>query len=363
MLISEALKRENNNFDLIRLLAATLVIISHAYAINRVDGFVEPLYKLTHLTTMAELAVKIFFFISGLVVTNSMLRSQSAIKFIQSRFLRIFPAYVVVVLITFLIIGPLVSTLNISDYFANNEPYTYLIKNLTFDTYYTLPGVFEHTKNKFGLNSVNGSLWTIPYEIIAYCMVLLAFIITKFKINPALSVLCCLIIIEPFTPIKGMLLSHSDNPAIFLLAPHFALGALLAINQSRIYINLYVPLALFLAFTLTTQIEIKQLMLGFSTCLFLLYLCTRQFTIRLKIKYDISYGMYLWAFPIQQIYSSFADLSIYESILASVTTCSIIALISFKLVENPLMQISKKINNLIKTKELATNDIKSDIQR
>ncbi|CAI1574797.1 Acyltransferase family [Serratia proteamaculans] len=363
MLISDALKRENNNFDLIRLAAAVMVIISHAYAINRIDGFIEPLYKITHLTTMAEIAVKVFFFISGLVVTNSMLKSKSVIKFIQSRALRIFPAYLVVILVTALFIGPIVSQLKYYEYFSSHEPYLYILKNIQLDTYYTLPGVFEHTKNKFGLNSVNGSLWTIPYEIAAYGFVFIAFLLTKFRFKSLLSLFCILIITEPFSPIKGLLLCHSNDSAIYLLAPHFALGALLALNQSKISINLIFPCVFLALFIILKTPEVRQLMLGFSICLFLLYLCTRAFCVKIKIKHDISYGLYLWAFPIQQIYSSFANFTIFQSQIASVITSAVVAIISFKLVEKPFMEWSVKINNRIDIYSSITNNIKSDIQR
>lgn len=361
MLISEALRRENNNFDLVRLLAAMMVIFSHAYAINRVEGFVEPLYILTHLTTMAELAVKIFFFISGLVVTNSIIKSNSAIKFTISRAFRILPAYIVVILVTAIIIGPIVSSLTASNYFKNPEPYTYILNNLKLDTYYTLPGVFEHTKNRFGLNSANGSLWTIPYEIMSYSVVLLAFTITRFRLNNILSIFCILVIIEPFTPLKGVALSFSDNPSIYLLAPHFALGSLLALNQSKLKVTIYAPVVLFFAFLLLKNPDIKQLMLGFSSCLALLYICTRKLIVKIKIKNDISYGLYLWAFPIQQIYSAFFDLSIYQSQIASLATCIVVAFISFKLIEMPFMKLQSKINGRINNPLSMTNDIKSDI--
>ncbi len=85
MKLSEYLIKENNNLDLIRVLAAIAVIVGHSYALAPAEGNVDLIGKLFGVIYSGSLAVSIFFFISGLVVTNSLLKKKSALEFIISR--------------------------------------------------------------------------------------------------------------------------------------------------------------------------------------------------------------------------------------------------------------------------------------
>ncbi|EBO0298771.1 acyltransferase, partial [Salmonella enterica] len=71
MLLSSYLKRDNNNLDLVRIIAACMVIYGHAYAISPQVGKDDIIHQLIGFDYSGSLAVKIFFFVSGLVVTNS----------------------------------------------------------------------------------------------------------------------------------------------------------------------------------------------------------------------------------------------------------------------------------------------------
>ena len=175
--ISELLKRENNNLDVFRIVAACLVIVGHSYVLFPSVGEEDIIRQFTGFTYSGSLAVKIFFFISGMVVTNSIITSSSFVHFTISRFFRIFPALIFLCLITVFLIGPIVSNLNSSDYFSSELPYRYL-KNIFLKTEYALPGVF--TSNNYP-NAVNGSLRTLPYEVGCYLFLLGIFCIGVLK--------------------------------------------------------------------------------------------------------------------------------------------------------------------------------------
>lgn len=133
MKISELLKRENNNLDLIRIILATTVIIGHAPAINGApEKWVDFIGYFFNYTYSGSWAVKLFFFISGLVVTNSYLHKKNHVYFIISRIFRVLPLLFVVLLITFLVFGPIVSTVNFKEYFFNTQVYSYFFDNLNF---------------------------------------------------------------------------------------------------------------------------------------------------------------------------------------------------------------------------------------
>lgn len=169
--IEQFIKRDNNNLDLIRVLCAYFVIYAHAFVLSPSDGSNDILYKLTSLgyVSFGGVAVKTFFLISGLLVTNSLLSNGNIAKYISSRFFRVYPAFFVTVLISTLLIGPFMSNLSLSDYLSSREVWGYITKTLKFDVQYNLPGVFESNN----LRAVNGSLWTIPMEVKAYFYLLL----------------------------------------------------------------------------------------------------------------------------------------------------------------------------------------------
>lgn len=140
--VGKLITRDNNNLDLIRLFASISVIIYHSFALNPQWGIIDPVKSLFGYITTGGLVVKVFFFISGLLVTNSLLSRKSILQFITSRSLRVFPGLAFVVTITAFIIGPIFTSLPISEYFKSNQPILYALKNILLETQYFLPGVF-----------------------------------------------------------------------------------------------------------------------------------------------------------------------------------------------------------------------------
>ena len=99
----------DNNFHLIRHLAALAVVLTHSYAVVTGQYSSEPLVSLLG-RSIGHYAVDVFFVLSGFVVTQSLARNANLTRFAVSRVLRIFPALIVAVLATAFILGPAVST-------------------------------------------------------------------------------------------------------------------------------------------------------------------------------------------------------------------------------------------------------------
>jgi peptidoglycan/LPS O-acetylase OafA/YrhL len=78
----------DNNFNLLRFIAATLVVFGHSYPLSG-----NPVGELSVIGSLdiTRIAVDIFFVISGFLVTGSLFARKNVIVFCQSRFLRIFP--------------------------------------------------------------------------------------------------------------------------------------------------------------------------------------------------------------------------------------------------------------------------------
>lgn len=344
--IEQFIKRDNNNLDLIRIMCAYFVIYAHAFALSPADGNNDILYKMTLLgyVSFGGVAVKTFFLISGLLVTNSLLSNGNILNYISSRFFRVFPAYAATIIITAIIFGPWLSNFSLRDYFSYDDVWSYIFKTLRLDVQYNLPGVFVDNT----LSAVNGSLWTIPMEIKSYFYLLLIYltsIIFRSYKKTFIAIISIAILIEPFTPLKGHLIAKSEDPSIYLLYPFFSAGCLLAILKNRITTSMLFTLAIaaIIAFFLSDSDKAKTALFYVFASMSLLYASSLSLIRRLKIKNDISYGVYLWAFPVQQTIASLFVASPYVNILLSVVISSVFAYFSFKLIESPAMRLNKRM--------------------
>ncbi|OXB07600.1 acyltransferase family protein [Flavobacterium pectinovorum] len=342
MKISQFLNKDNNNLDLVRIILACLVIVGHSDAINGSGSYwIDPIQHFFKFTYSGAFAVKLFFFISGLVVTNSYLSKKSATYFIISRIFRIMPALLFVLLLTVFIFGLLLTNLDIYDYLARLDYLRYIRHNLIFYSYYLLPGVF--TENLYP-NIVNGSFWSLRYEVGCYIILLILFVLLGKKSKYYILIPILLIFIDTFLPARFILGFIDNNPEKYLLPISFAYGAFFAIMSDKIEINIYVVIFSLLAYIVFKNTVYIDLVFLFASCNILVYLSSRFFILKLKPKYDISYGIYLWGFLIQQtIFHFFGHIYIGFHCLLAIIFSVILALITFIFIEKPFIKIGKSI--------------------
>jgi len=163
----------SNNLNAIRLLLAAAVIYSHSFPVSYGrggEGKGELLYLLTlGQESFGSIAVNLFFFISGMLIPASWLRSTSMAEYLMKRVLRIYPGYIVAVIfsaITVMILCP-----EFRHGIGHGISWAIiLIKDCIFLTYRSLewPGIFAYNP---GPNAANGSLWTIRPEFTCYLLV------------------------------------------------------------------------------------------------------------------------------------------------------------------------------------------------
>src|SRR4029077_12307996 len=115
-------------FNLCRMLAATAVLISHAYVLSLGPGTTEPLTNFLGMS-LGELAVVTFFVISGFFVSQSFDRKRSFVDFWVARVLRIYPALMLVLLLTVFVLGPFFTTVSITSYCSDPVTLAYLPRN------------------------------------------------------------------------------------------------------------------------------------------------------------------------------------------------------------------------------------------
>lgn len=165
-----------NNFDLLRLVFATIVCVVHFCELS---GYQELFFLKGYLSS--KMAVDAFFVISGFLVFMSHERSSSLLSYSEKRLRRIYPAYFTIIMTCAALLS-LVSSLSFSQYFLSAGFWRYVLSNLVFMNFLApaLPGVFEGNI----MSAVNGALWTIKIEVAFYFMVPVLALLMK-KLKPA----------------------------------------------------------------------------------------------------------------------------------------------------------------------------------
>lgn len=158
-----------NLFDLLRLIAAILVIYGHSYPLL---GLIPPdfITRIFPFVDSGAFVVYIFFTISGFLNAKSVAKNKATVFYIN-RSLRIFPGLIVALIFAALLIGPLCTTLPLERYVASPQIWKYIASNSVLSPNYALPGVFGDNLYK---TAVNGSLWTLPTEFVLYLILPLA---------------------------------------------------------------------------------------------------------------------------------------------------------------------------------------------
>lgn len=336
MLLKNILKKENNNIDIFRLLASLMVIYGHAYALLPMQGGRDFLGKLLAFDYSGSLAVKVFFFLSGLVVTNSLIEKKNILQFSISRIFRVWPALIAVLLSTSIIFGLILSTDSLREYFSKKEVYEYALGGVLMNITFSLPGVFKANP----LDAVNGSLWSIPFEVFAYFALAALFLIGFFKSKIPATLLFIVILIDPLCGNKILFTWPPENAGVPLLAPCFAFGSLLALWKDKINFDTKFIVGSWILFFLFKKSSYNFYFFYFSTFSTILYLSSRHWMLRLKPSIDISYGIYLWGWPIQQLMVMlFPDHGIRFNQISSIAIAVFFGLASWHLIEKHFIRI------------------------
>lgn len=349
MILSDLLKKENNNIDIFRLIAASMVIYGHAYTLSPEAGKSDVIHRvLLHDDYSGSIAVKIFFFLSGLVVTNSLINNGDLIRFVISRVFRIWPALILSSVITAVLLGPLLTQLTIVDYFNSNDVLRYIYNITSMNIQYTLPGVF--VDNPYP-NAVNGSLWTIPFEVFAYVLLFAFFAVGVLRSKKLSVAIFILILIEPFLTYKVMFPWVPQNHEIDFLAPCFAFGAILALYKDTVNVRLSHCVGFFVLYYVLSGTLYSAYLAYAFIFLSILYLSSRKFMLKIKPKIDLSYGVYLWGFPVQQVMAHyFHSQGVLFNQVSSLLICLSLGFLSWQLCEKHFIKYGWSLHVFIKEK-------------
>jgi peptidoglycan/LPS O-acetylase OafA/YrhL len=331
----ESAAKRNNSFDLIRHFAALLVLYSHHFALSQ-----RPEPQVPYWDTYGFVAVAIFFSISGYFMPESFRQSGNFIRFIGRRVRRIFPGLIVCSFLMTYVLGTV---------FTVTPTFEYLTSKWTFDTFLqysvffgrVIPGVFS---NFLFPNAINGSLWTLPIEFLCYIIIGAALSLSgSWKMALALFITSVLGTIYVFR--AGVSFDFYAVPLNYLgvFGVCFSAGALLSMTKDA-WFSARFPLVIFSLvslYVLRGRPEIQTF--GSLGIAILTIVIGESFSERLiNGKFDISYGIYIYAFPVQQITINLLTRNFWLSMAISVALTLGLAALSYRFVERPFLKARPK---------------------
>lgn len=331
--LGTAFNPHRNSLNAIRLALATLVIISHSWPV----GGYGPDPQLGD-QNLGQWAVAGFFVVSGYLITGSRLGGTLG-SYMWRRFLRIYPAFLVILVLVAFIAAPLSAAIDGTGGYTISGGAQYVFRNIAlFVTQYDIAGTLTTAPYP---DSWNGPLWTLGYEFACYILVgLLLTIVPRKMALPAVAVAF-------FGGTAGtvffMVTAPGDDGFVvrmLRLGTYFLAGSLVYLLRDRIRFSAWMAAAAGAAVVITIATSTFQTFAGLPLAYLMMYLGVVLPLTRMGHDNDISYGMYIYAFPLQQLIALTIGphLNVWLFAVISIAVTVPFAWASWLLVEQPAMK-------------------------
>lgn len=343
-----------NNFDLLRLFLALSVLLSHLEEVTGFSGF----FALSNCFNSA-IAVDCFFVVSGFLIFRSFERSSSTLSYLNKRVRRIYPAYVTVVIAAAFLL-PFFFSSGTTKLLFSSEWFRYLGTNLAFLNFLQpeLPGIFSSNP----LQVINPPLWTIKVEVMFYLSVPFIFLLVKNR--KKWLVLCSLYAASVVYSTFFLQLHAAKGMDIYLRFEKQLPGQLTFFLSGG---GLYLYFAVFQKYWKQCLLAAISLLIVSSQNLVAAQL---SYPVSLAIvvifaalifpylgnwgKFgDISYGVYIYHFPILQIFThlSLFDQQPWLAFGGLMTAVLTTAFLSYHCIESPFLRRSSHYRQAVENKE------------
>ncbi|OBY91310.1 hypothetical protein A6723_025000 [Pseudomonas sp. AU11447] len=327
-------REDSNNFLLIRVVAALMVVAGHSLGLS-IEGTPENLEKITYAGIRPHgLGVLIFFCISGFLVTGSICKRNSLKEYSISRLCRILPALWACIASTTLFAGTFLSSHPLLEFLQHPEFLNYVWKNsFLIAAQFSLPYV------DLGKYGINGSLWTIPIEARLYLYIAVFYLVGALRNLKLFTVVLTIFwgllvfdhlpLLEKNTETLKLTICFFSGCALFLLRHRIPASKRLAL--------VITTLALLIYFSLQNSVLI-YFAVGYLAILL-------AYSKKIPSPFgtaDYSYGIYLYSFPIQQcIIHSRPEISAIELAIIAIPLSMLAAAASWHFVEKPFLDLKK----------------------
>lgn len=343
--------KHENAFGFLRLMLASLVIVSHTPQLVDGDRSREPLSLLFPSTTFGDLAVDGFFIISGFLITGSYLNSRSAVSYLRKRVARIYPGFILSSLVCVLVVGPATGA-----YFDGGmvRGFVSTVAHIALLLPPAMQNVFPGTPYRV----LNGSAWTIQYEFFCYLLILglgwVGWLRSRAFLGTAAVLLLLCVGFAPALvggvlnelPLHNLLFLGDRNSLLRLVGMFFA-GATFYLVQERVPIRRGYLAAAFAGLCITLSIAplsyLGIAVFGSYVLMAVAELGSGTILARINNRNDISYGVYLYAWPIEKVllWIGFPR-NLFLLGFATLTLAAIAGAISWFLVEKPAMRLGRR---------------------
>lgn len=313
-----------NNFDMIRLCAALTVLYAHAYLLYNVTS---PQW-LGWLNSGA-LGVVIFFVTSGYLITGSYLRNQdNLVKYGIARLLRIYPGLLAQYIVVILVIGALGSDLSAMDYWRSLSVSAASLLGYSISN---IPTTFEHVANQGYAHEMNGNLWTLLQEVRMYLII--PFVLRFRMLTPALMGYgLWLLGYQGGEP-------HNIHELGLVYCWAFLVGSAFYVYRDEIKIDGAVAALCAVGAVISGNAFVSILCVAYAVMWFAL----RARPVKIAKYGDLSYGIYIYGFPVQQLFSSWFPDNLVMYVGGSLICTVALAAFSWKFVEKPALALKDRI--------------------
>ncbi len=296
MTLHDRFDPRRNNFDLIRLVLAGMVAVAHGIVMR--TGH-QPYFG---ISTLGDFALDGFFILSGFLVVRSWLSLGNFWRYAWHRFLRIMPAYWVCLLVLAFVVAPTALALEgrplTELWTAPDSAIRFVEVNLGLNVFtYEIASIFAHNPNPL---IVDGSLWTLILEAGCYVVLAVLGLIGVLRkrtwVIPAFAlVLWMLATLYDF----GVYVGIGDNTLRMLML--FLIGASIYLYADRVPMRAWLAVAAAVVFVASVALLTNYRMVGAVPLAYLLIYCAAGLRWNLRLRTDLSYGVYIYHWPIEQL--------------------------------------------------------------
>ncbi|BAT60698.1 acyltransferase family protein [Variibacter gotjawalensis] len=287
--------RTQNSYDFVRFFAASCVLYSHHFDLAGFDEPIVPGYR----ADFGQFGVAIFFALSGFLICQSLQRSTDWVRFFAARFFRIMPN------LAFVLIVSSLTTLIWYRNGAHLSAHTsYVAENLAMfvrGVTKFIPGVFGNAERQ----DINDPLWTLPYEFWLYVLLAALFFVGR-RFSGIAVTIAALAIAAIWLYCQSedvdFMLGPLESDDLFRLSAYFLAGSLLAIlwpHISRFAIPLGIA-GLVVAFTVRRVTDEETALSAIALAAAVIGLGSTKLLAWFARGGDASYGIYVFAWPVQQ---------------------------------------------------------------
>lgn len=332
-----------------RTFFALLVIVGHAFHLG---GFGPDTLARASQGELAfgTVAVHGFFILSGFLITASFIYAPSVWRYLWNRFLRIMPAFWVALIVVVFVFAPIAHLLqygSLQGFLLANSggPIDYVVKNLGLYVYqYDISGL---TGSIPWPNAFNGSLWTLAYEAMGYLLIAAFGIFGVFKkhskivLGATLTLFGLYIIDKALPGVAGTIVPVFTDPQLLPLMLFFFAGSTWYLYQDKVPLSSKYFVLAVLLYLLSVRFGFYSLVGPVTFVYAVFYLAAKLPIKSFDRKADFSYGIYIYAFPVQQILAIMGlhSLGVWiYSLLAALLTLPF-AIASYYWVEKPALKL------------------------